>query len=184
MSTATLITAEEFLVLSTDKPSELVRGEVVEFEFGTFSHGAICARVGFCLAEWARTQKADVAIACNNNGLVLDRNPDTVRGPDLQLIQLDRLPYRKSPVGYLNIPPNVVIEVLGVWDRTSKVLGRVVEFLTFSVHEAWIVCPKSKAVFIHRDNEETTVFQGTDIVTSPQLPDFECPLPKLFEGIP
>ena len=127
---------------------------------------------------------ADVCITCNNSGIVLDRNPDTVRGPDLQVISRDRLLNRKIPVGYLTVPPDVAIEVRDVWDRTSKLLERIVEFLEFGVGEVWVVCPKTKMVFIHRDNEETTVFQGTDIVTSPQLPDFQCPISKLFEGIP
>ncbi len=183
MFTTTLITAEEFLVLSTDKPCELVRGEVVEFEFSTMAHGAVCAQLGYFLSQWERQHQADVAITCNNSGIVLNRNPDTVRGPDLQVIPRGRLTDRRLPVGYLTIPPLIAIKVRDVWDRTSTLFERVVEFLEFGVNEAWIVCPKSKMVFIHRDNEETTVFQGSDILTSPQLPGFECPLHKLFEGI-
>ena len=183
MSTATLITAEEFLVLSTDKPCELVRGEVVEFKFGTMMYGVVCASMGYCLSEWAQSENADVDIASNNSGIVLERNPDTVRGPDLQVIRLDRLPNGKIPVGYLTVPPDVAIEVLDVWDRNSKVLARVAEFLEFGVKEVWIVSPKSKSVFIHRDNEETMVFQGSDIVTSSQLTGFQCPLSSFFKQI-
>ena len=184
MSTATLITAEEFLVLSTDKPCELVRGEVVEFEFGTAVHGAVCAQLVYFLLQWERQHEADFAITCNNSGIVLDRNPDTVRGPDLQVIPYDRLLNRKIPVGYLTVPPDVAIEVRDVWDRTSKLFERVVEFLEFGVGEVWVVSPKSKMVFIYRDSEETTMFQGDDVVRSHFLPGFECPLSQLFEGIP
>lgn len=48
MSTATtLITAEEFMAMSFDRPTELVRGEIIEMTNPGGRHGLVCANAGF-----------------------------------------------------------------------------------------------------------------------------------------
>jgi Uma2 family endonuclease len=182
MSTATLITAEEFIAMSFDRPVELVRGEIVEMTNPGYRHGNLCFRLALIIGRWLESH-AEFDVATNDTGVLIEVDPDTVRGPDLMILRKSKLPGGRGPVGHLTIPPEVAVEIRSPSDRSNDVMRKVALFLAAGVAEVWVIEPDHQRVFIHRDNEETTVFQGSDIVTSPQLPGLECPLAKLFEGI-
>lgn len=182
MSTATLITAEEFASMSFDKPVELVRGEIIEMTNPGFRHGNLCFRLAIMIGRWLETHP-DYDVATNDSGVQIEAEPDTVRGPDLMVVRKSKLPGGQGPIGHLTIPPDVAIEIRSPSDRSNDVMRKVSLFLAAGVAEVWVIEPDHRRVFVHRDHEETTVFQGDDSVSSPQLPDFECPLAKLFEGI-
>ena len=61
---------------------ELVRGEVIEVSRPTRPHCRVCANVTFKLELYARKKRKGYVV-CNDTGVVLDQNPDTVRGPDV-----------------------------------------------------------------------------------------------------
>lgn len=180
MSTTALITAEEFSSMSFDRPVELIRGEIVELTNTGGRHGNICFRLSGLIFQWLASHP-EFDAASNDTGVLLERDSDTVRGPDLLVMRKSRLPAGQFPKKHLTSAPELAIEVRSPSDRTSEVLEKVAMFLAAGVVEVWVIEPDHQLVFIHRDNEETTVFQGSDSLTSPQLPDFECPLPKLFE---
>ena len=62
-------------------------------------------------------------------------------------------------------------------------MSKVALFLAAGVAEVWVVEPDHQRIFIHRDNEETTVFEIDDTLTSPLLTGFDCPLAQLFQGL-
>ncbi len=182
MSTATLITAEEFATMSFDRPCELVRGEIVEMTNPGFRHGNVCLRLGGMLYAWLQSHP-EFSAASNDSGVLVESDPDTVRGPDLMVIRKSKLPQGRGPIGHLSVPPDVAIEIRSPSDRSHDVMRKVSLFLAAGVTEVWVIEPDHQRVFIHRDQEETTVFQATDVLTTPQLPDFACPLSLLFEGL-
>ncbi len=182
MSTATLITAEEFATMSFDRPCELVRGEIVEMTNPGFRHGNLCFRLALMIGRWMESH-SDFDVASNDSGVLVESDPDTVRGPDLLIVRKSKLPPGGSPVGHLTFPPDVAIEIRSPSDRSHDVMRKVSLFLAAGVTEVWVIEPDHQRVFIHRDQEETTVFQATDVLTTPQLPDFACPLSLLFEGL-
>src|SRR5947208_556846 len=86
-STAKRMTAEEFFEWlprpeNEDRFFELVRGEVIELPFTTHIQGAVCAAVSFTLSQYVRQIGKGYA-TCNDCPVILSRNPDTVRGPDV-----------------------------------------------------------------------------------------------------
>jgi Uma2 family endonuclease len=182
MSTATVITAEEFATMSFDRPVELVRGEIVAMTNPGGHHGKLCLRISGMIYNWLDAHP-EYDAASNDTGVLLECDPDTVSGPDVLVIRKARLPGGQMPKRHLTVSPEVAIEIRSPSDRSREALQKAFTFLAAGVTEVWVVEPNHHRVTIHRDNEETTVFQGNDILTSPQLPDFECPLSKLFEGI-
>ncbi len=91
MSTATLITAEEFAAMSFDRPVELVRGEIIEMTNPGGRHGNISFGWGDSCTMWlARHPEYDAA--SNDTGVLLEQDPDTIRGPDLLVLNKSRLP--------------------------------------------------------------------------------------------
>src|SRR5207249_3210009 len=92
MSTLTLptqMTAEEFFdwvnrAENRDRHFELDRGEVVEMSRPGERHGFVCLNVGRLLGNYTYQRRQGYACS-NDTGLILQRDPDTVRGPDLVL---------------------------------------------------------------------------------------------------
>lgn len=179
-----LVTAEEFLEIAaqSDVQVDLVRGEVVEVSRGTAIHGACCMTVGALLWTWARSGKHG-RVASNDSGVLTERDPDTVRGPDVYYIRMDRLPDGKLPQGWLEIPPDLCVEVLSPNDRWPEVVEKINEFFQLGVPEVWVLNPETHEVQIHRDKEGLPdVLRDGDTLTSDRLPGFACAVADLFEG--
>ena len=84
-----LMTADEFFDWSNlpendNKSLELVRGEVIELPAPTKPHGVVCVNVAFVLSTYAR-QRRKGYVTSNDAGVILERDPYTVRGPDVAL---------------------------------------------------------------------------------------------------
>ena len=86
-STTKLLKAEEFfdwvhLPENTNKWFELVRGEVIELPPPTKPHGVVCINVGYVLSSYSRHRRKGY-VTGNDSGVILEHDPDTVRGPDV-----------------------------------------------------------------------------------------------------
>jgi len=87
-----LMTVEEFAALPpTDNFTELVRGVVIEMPPPSFRHGEVCSNVSWVLNSFVRPAGIGRVIT-NDAGVVTERDPDTVRGPDLVFISNECLP--------------------------------------------------------------------------------------------
>lgn len=183
MSTATLITAEEFAVLSFDGPVELVRGEIVEMPCRGVEHGKIALNVAVVLELWARLGD-EFDVVANDSGLVTERGPDTVRGPDVSVIRRSRLVDDRLPKGYFAVSPDLVIEVRSPSDRWTDIIAKVGEYLTCGVLEVWVVDPDSRRVHIYRPNDEPDVLNLSDTIQAAAvLPGFSANVSDFFRRI-
>src|SRR5262249_4424196 len=122
MSTAApkRMTAEEFNAWvnrpeNRDRHFELERGEVVEVSRPTLQHSVVCGNVTWALNNYVRRRRKGF-VRGNDAGIVLERDPDTVRGPDVTLYEgvqnFDALPTRPS-----DLLPRLAVEVLSPNDR-------------------------------------------------------------------
>ena len=177
----TLMTAEEYAELLPESASELVRGVVIESDLEGARHGFVCANVASELRNWARLDNRG-AVVCNNHGLITERHPDTVRGPDAYFISADRISDEGLPEGWLEIPPDLCVEVLSPHDRWAAGLVKVSEFLAMGVREFWIVDPEEAVVHIYvADAPHRNVRSGTSL-SSPVLPGFSIDPKAFFEA--
>lgn len=184
MSTAThLITAEEFAAMTFDRPVELIEGEIVEMTSPGGIHGGICLAIARIVGNWIHSG-ADFLATANDSGIVLARNPDTVRGPDLMIISRKRLPEGQYPQGHFTVVPEVAIEVKSPSDYWPEILNKVSQFLSAGVQEVWVIDPDHFRVHVYRVDDEPTIYNRVDQLTSVCLPDFHCEVKELFHGVP
>src|SRR5215831_1767515 len=85
------MTAEEFcdwvhLPENANKWFELVRGEVIELPPPLKRHGFVSVNVGRILGNYT-FQRRKGYVTGNDSGVILERDPDTVRGPDVALYE-------------------------------------------------------------------------------------------------
>jgi Uma2 family endonuclease len=174
-----LLTSREFEQLTFERPTELVRGEIVEQAMPTSQHGSVCIAVAALLYFWAKAGRHGPVFG-NDSHMLVEQDPDTVRGPDVAFIRRDRLPQGKLPPGTLEIPPDLVVEVLSPSDRWSDVFDKIEEFLTCGVREVWVIDPEKRSMSIHQAGHSPLRIVESETLTRPDLLEWCLPMtPRL-----
>ena len=118
----------------------------------------------------------------NDSGVINERGPDTVRGEDVSFYSYQRVPKGPLPRGYLDVPPDLVCEVLSPDDRWRKVLGKVAEYLDAGVQVVVVLDPERRMIHVFTDDEPTRILTDRDELTIPGLlGDFRVPVHRLFD---
>lgn len=179
---ATLLTAEEYLELPDNGcPTELVRGTVVPMNIPSFRHGKLCTSVASPLWQYVKLHQLGHVLS-NDSGVVTERDPDTVRGPDVSFYSYSRIPKGADPAGYAQVAPEIAIEVRSPTDRWAKVLAKVSEYLNAGVEVVYVVDAQSRSVFAYRDDQPgTPIAHDADWNFPPPLDGLRIPLRELFE---
>lgn len=173
MATATtpLITAEEFgRRPDPGHPEELVRGRIVRMPPPKPRHGEICMNMGFHLR--LHVHEHDLGrVLCNDSGVITQRGPDTVRGADVAYYSYDRAPRGPLPDRYLDVPPELVAEVLSPDDRWPNVLEKVAEYLNAGVLAVLVLDPERRMIQVFTPDEPVRILGDSDELTLPGLLD-------------
>lgn len=180
MSAPPLMTADDLLqVRVPDKHVELVRGVLMVRELPGFTHGRVTANLGTRLGAHIENTAANQVLLAET-GFKVARDPDTVRGPDLAVLHRDRLAV-PEPRGFMELGPELVVEVLSPGDRPGEVLAKVADWLSAGTRLIWVVDPERREARVYRhDGTELIVtadqaLNGEDIV-----PGFSCPLASIL----
>lgn len=174
------LTAEEFgrrpePIDGSDE--ELVRGVIVTTPTPTARHGIVHAELASRIAEHVEDRRLGWAVI--RSGVILERNPDTVRGPDVSFFRIERQP--TLPDDYFEIPPDLAVEVLDVDDRRRTVREKIREYITAGTRLAWLVDPEVRTVTVYAGSprgaeyDESDTLDGGDV-----LPGFTCRVADLF----
>jgi Uma2 family endonuclease len=176
------ITARQFAAMSSDVPSELVRGEVVEMPRPGMKHGVVCGNAYDPIKSWARSGNRGL-VAINDTGILTERDPDTVRGPDVLFISRERWPHDQAPEGFLEVAPDLAVEVLSHFDVWKDVLQKISEYFDAGVREVWVADPELKNVQVFRPDAPPRTVRSADALESADvLPGFSCHVADLFIG--
>jgi Uma2 family endonuclease len=181
MTAAELLTYHDPL----DRRTELVRGRLLVSEPPGCEHADMVFRLVMALGRWmdARTAMGHPSpgwFGAGDPGCWIEREPDTVRAPDIAFVTADRMP----PVparGFLEQPPTLAIEVLSPSDRRGQVAAKVAQWLAAGTCLVWVLDPSRRVAHVHRADGSTTsltadaALDGEDV-----LPGFVLPLSQLF----
>jgi Uma2 family endonuclease len=178
-----LITAEQFAEMEFDRPTELVRGEIVECEMPYSKHGLVCAAIVFLLYSWNRKHNLGLVIS-HDSWIQTERDPDSVRGPDVFYVRRDKVPEAAVLDKILDFPVDLVVEVLSPSNRPKPVRDKVEEYIASGTTEVWVVDPDKRTVDTHQANRSPEHFTAADTLTRPELlPGFSCPVAEFFADI-
>ncbi len=178
-----LLTAREFEQMAFERPTELVQGEIKELEMPGRPHGVVCAAITILLGIWNRSA-AWGKIFTNDSFVQTTRGPDSVRGPDVAFMRTDRLPDGRVTPESVEIPPDLVIEVLSPSDRWSEVYDKIEEYLSAGVCEVWIIDFEKRVLSIHQASLPPVRLRESDTLERPQLlPGFSCRIAELFTDL-
>lgn len=176
-----LFTAEELLHLpATGRRLELVKGRVYEMPPPGARHGSVAMRIGSLLNTYVLGNLLGRVFAAET-GFILRRNPDTVRAPDASFVARDRLPEGELPVGYLEMAPDLAVEVASPSDTAREIQEKVAGWLQAGTRLVWVIYPATRSAAVHwtLDRFEELSEEGT-LLGEDVIPDFACDLSELF----
>jgi len=180
MATIAPLTSEQFATLpSSHGRRELISGEVRMMSPSGWRHGEIVSRLHFALSRHVYTRQLGRLFGAET-GFVLERNPDTVRAPDIAFIATQNLPAQDPKGAFWPAPPDLAVEVLSPSDRTGEVDEKIRAWLGGKA-EVWAVDPELETVTVYRSRTEIKAF-GKDSVLDggPLLPEFRLPIAEIF----
>ena len=175
-----LVTADELLQLSKDEfYGELIRGELCEEMPPGFRHEKIVAKLIVLLSLFVEARGLGTVTGCS--GVWTERDPDTVRAPDVQFYSAERLPLDDQSIGYIEIAPDLVVEVRSPNDTLAKLRDKANMWLDVGVRIVWVVIPEQRIVELYRPGHEPMTLMGNDQLDgSDVLPGFNCSLDAIF----
>jgi Uma2 family endonuclease len=161
-STSHLLTAEEFSRLPGDgcHRYELVKGKVVKEPPPGIEHGDLALRLGRFLQQYVDEHR--LGLVTVESGFVLERGPDTVRGPDVAFVSTARLPPPQARRGYGAMAPDLVVEVVSPSDRASKVEAKAREYLAAGSRLVCVVGPPTRSVAVYRPDGSSRLLRESD----------------------
>jgi Uma2 family endonuclease len=178
-----LIRAGDFALLpdpADGSRQELVRGVIRTMPPPGFAHGRCQLRAATLIDHHVRPKRLGRVVV--ESGLVTERDPDTVRGPDVSLWSAERLPLDQNPTGYPDVAADLCVEVMSPSNTLKKILDKMREYFTIGVRMVWIIDPEDRTIRVYRSPEqgqiyhEAATFSGEDV-----LPGFTCKVSELFE---
>lgn len=177
-----LLTAADLLRLCGEGVrGELIRGVLHETMPTGHEHGRVVINLAAELRHFAKQHRAGTVIG-SDSGIWLERDPDTVREPDIAFTSAERLPLDRRVMGYSEVVPDLVVEVVSPSDSRRAVRDKVEMWIGHGVRLVWVVYPEPQTVEVHGAEGQVSAlgieddFDGMDVI-----PGFSCPVSAIFE---
>jgi Uma2 family endonuclease len=175
-----LLTGEELAALGDVGPCELVEGRIVSMSPTGDEHGAIELNFGSLLQAFvAKGHLGRVRVG--EVGIYTRRAPDTVRAADVLFISNERYAERDDSRAFLDVAPDLIVEILSPDDRWSELTQKLREYFAVGVRLVWVADPAARAVFAYRSLTDVREFtEEDDLPGGDVLPGFSAPVAALF----
>ncbi|MBL1129503.1 MAG: Uma2 family endonuclease [Chloroflexi bacterium] len=177
-----LITGEELAAMGDLGRCELVAGRIVKLSPTKMPHGRYEFEMARLLGDFV--EKHDLGVVMVGEvGVYTRRDPDTVRGADVLYISHERLA-RATPGGFMDVAPELIVEVMSPSDRWSEVRKKIKEYFEVGVTVVLIVEPEEQTIVLYRSPTDIQEFTANDTLTVVDiLPDFNLPLARLWANL-
>jgi Uma2 family endonuclease len=159
---------------------ELAKGALVEMLPAGARHGRIASRIDRRLGRYVE-ENALGEMFTADAGFVLSRDPDTVRAPDVAFVSADRLPEGELSSRFLELAPDLAVEVISPSDTADQVQAKLVQWIDHGVRLVWLVYPATGSLAAYRALDDGRLLTEQDVFSGePVLPGFSCPVSDLF----
>jgi Uma2 family endonuclease len=176
-----LITGEELARMPDHDLCELIDGRIVPMSPTNPVHGRIEANIGAALRAAASTQNLGIVMT-GEVGVFTRRRPDRVRGADVLFISHERYERRTKMLGFLDVVPELVVEILSSEHAHIDMREKVKEYLMAGGGLVLVVDPDTRTIAAHRpDGSIARYAMGDAVPCDDVLPGFALPVAAAFE---
>ena len=158
------LTAGQFLDQRFDLPeagqwAELVEGIPICFQPPDLDHGNALLNLSKALAQFI--QQSDRGYACFDLGLLVARNPDTIRFPAVSYF-VEGPRFAESDKPFTETIPALIVDMSSTGDRREQMPGRVAQYLAWGVCSVWVVDSRARTVDVTRAGAESLRLSGPE----------------------
>jgi Uma2 family endonuclease len=180
-TTQTRMTADELLRMPDDgMRHELIRGELTMMAPAGNEHGEIAHNVSLLLGNHVKAERLGKVLICDP-GFIIERDPDTVRAPDVAFISKERVPASGLPKGFAPFAPDIAVEVLSPSDAQVEVEEKIDQWLRAGVTLVWVVNPRIRTVTVHRTGRDPRILRENDTLGGEEVcPGFSVRVAEIF----
>ena len=181
LASTRLLTADDLRRLCDEGVrGELVRGVLHETMPTGHRHGKIVANLTFELCSFVKPRGLGTVVA-SDAGFWLERDPDTVREPDVAFTSAQKIPLDAEIDGYAEAVPDLVVEVVSPSQSRGWARDRAAMWLRHGARLVWVVHPDTATVDVHRRDEAASTRSEGDLLDGLDvLPGFACAVSDVF----
>ncbi len=176
-----LLTADGLLRLySKGVRGELIQGVLHETMSTGVNHGTIVAKLVILLGAFIMPRRLGRLMA-SDVGIWLERDPDTVREPDIAYISVERMPLESDIPGYSEVVPDLVVEVASSSDNLREIREKALMWLSYGVLLVWVAHPSACTVDVYHADGTILTLTGSDTLDGGNvLLGFTCKVSDIF----
>jgi len=176
-----LLSAADLLRLDAEGVrGELIRGVLCKTMAAGQRHGKIVMNLAIAMGVFIKQERLGTLVG-SDSGVWLERDPDTVREPDIAFTSVERLPLGEDVAGYAEVVPDLVVEVASPRDSRRAAHDKAHMWLGHGVRLVWVVHPEARAVDVYRPDHDTLTNSGDEALDGfDVLPGFSCALEAVF----
>ena len=177
-----LITGDELARMGCDEPCELVDGRIVLMSPTNPEHGRIEANIAAAIGSFVRTQNLGIVMT-GEVGIFTRWKPDRVRGADVVFISHAQYARRSSERGFLDVAPELVVEILSPENATVDMRTKVQEYLAIGVRLVLVVDPSARTIVAERTGGRVDrCGDGNHVSCDDAVPGLTLSVSAAFEG--
>ena len=159
---------------------ELRRGIVVTVARPNWEQGEIIGTVDGLLKSFAKKHR--LGRVSVESGVITERAPDTLRGPDVSFMSKERMPLSERMNHYASVTPDLCVEVLSPSNTRAELNEKMSEYFSTGARMVWLIDPDERSVTIYEQPNEGRVYKGRSVISGDNvLPGFTCTVGELFE---
>ena len=177
-----LVTAEELLAMpEIHCRYELIRGRVIERQFGGVREGIASSRIFLNMAVYVEQRDLGMVLA-GRTGYQIEFDPDHVRAPSIAFIKRERLGLvERDYQGYFPAAPDIVVENATISDTYYYMDNKVQDWLTAGTGMVIVVNADNKSVMVHHSLTQVERFViGDTLDGGDVVPGWSMPVADVF----
>ena len=177
-----LLTAEDLMRLDAEGVrGELIRGVFCEVMSAVGEHGEIVMNLGILLGVFVKPRRLG-RLSGSDAGVRLERDPDTVREPDIAYISAEKMPLNVRATSYYEVVPDLVVEVASQSDTLQSINDKARMWLDYGTQLVWVAFPNSRSVDVHAAGSAVFTLSENDTLDGGDvLPGFSCAVRDIFD---
>ncbi len=180
MPARTFMTAEQFDALPEEEGRkwELLDGELIEVSSATPEHNLILGQLLMLIQAFVKPRRLGKPLI--ETDLAVRR--DSRLRPDLGFFSAETwqtIDIRRVPVEH---PPDIAVEIVSPSETASNINRKVQAYLTWGVHEVWLIYPETRTISVHVHNGSQTLSEGAYLM-SDLIPGWRIQVCEIFEDL-
>jgi len=160
-----------------EKFVEVIEGELVVMPPAFWEHNDVAAHILGLFMQYCESHP-HVQFASDNNGFLLERDPDVLLCPDVSLFRMR--PRAKGR--WMKFSPELAVEVLSSSNNASEMAYKRRKYFEHGSEQVWIADPEDKSIEFYFRDGRCLIVQGDEIVKGEGIAEgMEINLQKIFK---